>query len=235
MKNLHRSPKGFLLLLIFASFFGSHIYSKSKTEVFLRQNDFEGFLNFCNNDVELAIEHLAFFNLSDTIGRKYVWYCESSGRRIPLILKSTYGGERNHTSLKLKSFYWSILIFGAPSFSFSVGDICYFYDDSGRMLYDYQAIDLERQNEFFSQKLHQKSEGNDGLSFEEVFIYARNNTPDVEILYERFASWYKKISCYGIEEMRKRNVWPISDANFKIMEGPNLLEGINLIIDSPQE
>jgi len=210
--------KGFILThfksrCLIVVFFGICASMNAQTDFlnYSKTDNITGFIRSCKADEELAIKTLMEFSLGDTIMQEQVWYgkttADSSWK-----LKSIQGVDRIYTSLKFKTYYWILKIYNGDIKRNNIDDICVFLRGDGSVLFDYEAIELETQNEYYKRILIGEKNTIPG------FKYGKNTDSAVIKLEQDFEGWYTKMKEKGLSFMRVHKFSPIEKMNFKILK-----------------
>lgn len=186
------------------------MYAQSNLSEYLMSDDIKGFIQSCNQSEELAIESLITFSLSDTIDSRQIWYNQTTGKGINPLEKSTEGVDKFYASMKLKSYYWILRIFNSEYSCFNKS-LCVFIGNNNDFIFDYEIVNQEAQKQTFKEILTGESKKQ-----KVVLQYKRKTNVALKELNQNFENWYIDMKEKGLDYMRKQNISPIKESQYKI-------------------
>lgn len=189
---------------------GITMNAQSNLSEYLKLGDIKGFMQSCNQNEELAIESLVRFSLNDTIDAQQIWYDQTTGKGINLLERSTDGADKFYASLKLKSYYWILKIYNSE-YSCPNKSICVFMGNNNDFIFDYEIINQEAQKQALKEILIGESKNQ-----KVVFQYKKKTSVSLKELDQSFENWYTNVKEKGLNYMRKQNIPPIKESQYKI-------------------
>ena len=102
------------------------IQTNDVVESCLIQDDLDSLLSYFNNDEEAAISSLCSYEMNTQMGIGAFWFCEAGEICLCSVIDQNQVFSRSGESLRLKSIYWTIVLF--YKLNRVKGEICEFYD-----------------------------------------------------------------------------------------------------------
>jgi len=186
------------------------MYAQTNLVAYMKSDDIKGFIQFCNQDAELAIKDLITFSLNDTINLQ-IWYDETIGNRISIYEKSTEGIDRFYASLRLKSYYWILKIYHSDYDSIKE-NICVFVGENNSIIFDYEILGQEEIMNAIEKIIIEEEK----KKFD--FQYKKNPSIYLNKLEQSFKEWFSEMKEKGLDYMRKQNIPPIIESRYKIFK-----------------
>jgi hypothetical protein len=174
-----------------------------ETIKFLQNDGLNDFIIACDNNDQKAINELLSFVLPDTITINELWYDESLGRGIPVIMKSSML-DKYYASLKIKSFSWILRIYSGRYDSDTL--LYVFRDDNSVPVYDYELIKPVIIDSSSSPKILVD------------FQFSRKQNEGLDEIEKLFIQWGKMMNSFGLNYMKMNKIPPVPNSLYNIVE-----------------
>lgn len=202
--------RGVFFAFVLFIYTGIALNTQYKAIEYLESGDIDGFIKSCNRNEETAIDSLIDLSLNDTITSKQIWYNETEAKGINPFERSFEGPDKFYTSIKLKSYYWILQIFYSKYNCMDKG-LCVFISNDYDFIFDYEIVDQEKKKQALKEMLTGKSENQ-----KIVFQYKKSSNTALDKLDHYFQNWYTIMKEKGLDYMRKHNIPPIREYQYKI-------------------
>ena len=178
----------------------------SKKEVKLMYNDnLRRFVRIAGSE-ENAIDRLIALCLPDTFyntNRSLIWTIISPEKIIEM---------DHYVSRKLQAFYWIIKIYNSDYRS-NKKSHCFFLDDSGEDIWDYENSDVSAKAYYYQAVLDSPT---DPKPYYNKLGYIKTYNDSYGNLENVFNVWYNEMKTKGLEYMRRNNIPPIDSSKYRI-------------------
>lgn len=192
----------FVIFFMMTSFITASL--AQETIKFLQNDGLNDFIIACDNNDQKAINELLSFALPDTITINELWYDESLGRGIPVIMKSSMLDEY-YASLKIKSFSWILRIYSGRYDSDTL--LYVFRDDNSVPVYDYELI---------------KPVIIDTSSFPKKILvdvrFSRKQSDGLNEIENLLIQWGEMMNSFGLNYLKLNKIPPVPDSLYNIVE-----------------
>lgn len=199
----------FFAFILFIST-GMMVEAQNDIMGYLESGDIKGFIKYCNQNEQMAIDSLINLSLNDTITSKQIWYNQTEAKGINPVERSTEGADKFYTSVKLKSYYWILQIFYSK-YNCIDKNLCVFVGNDNDFIFDYEIVNQEAQKQALKEILTGESK-----SQKMIFQYKIKPSIALEKLNQDFQNWYEVMKEKGLEYMQKQNNPPIKKNQYKI-------------------
>lgn len=170
---------------------------------YMRSNDLVGFMKYCNNNEEKAIDALFQFSLPDTIGIDYIWYVENDLDSIGC----TDNRDCHIYSLKLKTYYWIMSIYDEV---YKNKNIVYVHENNNKNpLYDYVLIEPEIVDKSFQEVPCDVVITSNEVAQAKQSHFCRFESSLIKKIENSYLEWYDKMQKYGLKCLRQKKMRPV--------------------------
>lgn len=172
----------------------------------MHKNEIKKFVRKVGSE-ERAIEELMILSLRDSFyndNKDFIWRGSQSGKFTELDY---------YASRKLQALYWILKIYSSEYLITNRDEFCYFLDDSGETIWDYQ--DLNPDEKAYYYKVVVFSPTNHKGYFDRLGYISVNNK-SYKNLETSFRKWFDEMRLHGLKYMRDHGVAPIESLSYRL-------------------